>query len=314
MLDHRHRWMVAALLVAVLAACAPSRAPSTRLVIAVQPTLTAAEVQEKARPLEQYLEQRLGPGVDVEIYVPLSQAGVVEALRFGQAHVAFMGPFAALLAVERANAQVALAEVREVIHGDQKTEATYYYSYWVVPKDSPYTSLAELKGKRACFPSAISTSGYIGPMARLVELGLLPEPPQGKEVDPKAFFSEVLFAGGYGQCWEALKAGRVDVTVIAGDVPEALYREVLANTRVLEQQGPLPSHVVVISPALQEPLRSKVIDALMGLSAPEYRSLMRQFISGIFVGFQKTDAQAHLGSLRDFLKRTHIAFSERITP
>uniref|UniRef100_UPI002ADD3A40 phosphate/phosphite/phosphonate ABC transporter substrate-binding protein n=1 Tax=Thermoflexus sp. TaxID=1969742 RepID=UPI002ADD3A40 len=285
-----------------------------RVVIAVQPTLTAAEVQEKARPLEQYLEQRLGPGVEVEIYVPLSQAGVVEALRFGQAHVAFMGPFAGLLAVERAKAQVVLAEVREVIHDSQKTEATYYYSYWVVLKDSPYRSLEELRGKRACFPSTISTSGYIAPMARLIELGLLSEPPEGREVDPKAFFGQVLFAGGYSQCWEALKAGQVDVTIIAGDVPEKLYQEVLANTRVLEQQGPLPSHVVVVSPALQEPLRSKVIDALMGLSAPEYRSLMRQFISGIFVGFQRTDAQTHLGALREYVKRTHIAFAERINP
>jgi len=307
-----HRWFIVGALLALGAACAPRRAAPTRLVIAVQPTLTAAEVQEKARPLEQYLEQRLGPGVDVEIYVPLSQVGVVEALRFGQAHVAFMGPFAALLAVERANAQVALAEVREVIHDDQKTEATYYYSYWVVRKDSPYTSLADLRGRRACFPSPVSTSGYIGPMARLVALGLLPEPPEGQEVDPKAFFGQVLFAGGYGQCWEALKAGQVDVTVIAGDVPESLYREVLANTRVLERQGPLPSHVVVVSAALQEPLRSKVIEALMGLGAPEYRSLMRQFISGIFVGFQRTDAKSHLGALRDYLARTHIAFSERV--
>ncbi len=309
-----HQLLIIGALLGLGAACVPQRASPTRLVIAVQPTLTAAEVQEKARPLEQYLEQRLGPGVDVEIYVPLSQAGVVEALRFGQAHVAFMGPFAGLLAVERANAQVVLAEVREVIHDSQKTEATYYYSYWVVPKDSPYTSLTDLKGKRACFPSTISTSGYIGPMARLIELRLLPESPEGREVDPKAFFGQVLFAGGYSPCWEALKAGQVDVTVIAGDVPEKLYQEVLANTRVLERQGPLPSHVVVLSPALPEPLRSKVIDALMGLSAPEYRSLMRQFISGIFVGFQRTDAQAHLGTLREYVKRTRIAFSERITP
>lgn len=309
-----HRLLLIGALLGLGAACVPQRASPTRLVIAVQPTLTAAEVQQKARPLEQYLEQRLGPGVDVEIYVPLSQAGVVEALRFGQAHVAFIGPFAGLLAVERANAEVVLAEVREVIHDSQKTEATYYYSYWVVPKDSPYTSITDLKGKRACFPSTISTSGYIGPMARLIELGLLPEPPEGREVDPRAFFGQVLFAGGYSQCWEALKAGQVDVTVIAGDVPEKLYQEVLANTRVLERQGPLPSHVVVVSPALPEPLRSKVIDALIGLSAPEYRSLMRQFISGIFVGFQRTDAQTHLGTLREYVKRTHIAFSERIAP
>lgn len=300
------------LLVLGLAACAPQAPGKTRLVVAIQPTLAAAEMLEKARPLEQYLEQRLGD-VDVEIYVPLSQAGVIEALRFGQAHVAFMGPFAAQLAVERANADLVLAEVREVVHGLQKVEATYYFSYWVVRADSPYQKLEELRGRRACFPSPVSGSGYIAPMARLIELGLLPRPTQG-EVDPKALFGEVLFAGGYGQCWEALKAGQVDVTIIAGDVPEKLYREVLANTRVLEQQGPLPSHTVVASKDLKEPLRSRVIEALLGLNAPEHRPLMRQFISGLFVGFQRSDAATHLGSFQQFVKVTRIAFTERINP
>lgn len=300
------------LLVLGLAACAPQAPGRTRLVVAIQPTLSAAEMLEKAKPLEEYLERRLGD-VDVEVYVPLTQAGVIEALRFGQAHVAFMGPFPAQLAAERAGAELVLAEVREVIHGQQKVEAPYYFSYWVVRTDSPYQRLEELRGRRACFPSPVSGSGYIAPMARLVELGLLPRPTQG-EVDPKAFFGEVLFAGGYGQCWEALKAGQVDVTITAGDVPESLYREVLANTRVLEQQGPLPSHAVVVSKDLKEPLRSRVVEALLGLNAPEYRSLMRQFISGLFVGFQRSDAATHLGSFQQFVRVTRIAFTERINP
>ena len=55
-------------------------------------------------------------------------------------------------------------------------------------------------------------------MGRLVELNLIPTP-EGREGDPKAFFKEVLFGGGYGQCVQALKQGQVDVIVIAGDVP-----------------------------------------------------------------------------------------------
>jgi phosphonate transport system substrate-binding protein len=267
---------------------------------------------EKARPLERYLEERL-PGTDVEVYVPLSQAGVIEALRFGQANVAFMGAWPALLAVERANAELVLAEVREVLHDDRKVEAPYYFSYWVVPKSSPYQSLEQLRGRRACFPSPVSGSGYVGPMGRLVELGYLSPAGQG-EVDPKQFFGEVIFGGGYAQCWTALQSGQVDVTVIAGDVSERLYREVLDNTRVLEQQGPLPSHGVVFSNTLKEPLRSQVIAALEGLSAPEYRELMRNFISGIFVGFQRTDAQTHLGPFRDYLAKARLSFTERIGP
>lgn len=308
--------VLASLAVLLLAgACSPAPAPSAakpkqRLVVAIQPTLAATEMLEKAKPLEQFLEQKLGD-VDVEIYIPMSQAGVIEALRFGHAHIAFMGAWPAYLAVELAGAELALAEVREVIIDNKPVEATSYFSYWVVPKESAYTSLTELKGKKACFPSPISTSGYVSPMGRMVELGFLPKPEKG-EADPKKFFSDAIFSGGYSQCWEALKAKQVDVAIIAGDVPEKLYNEVLANTRVLEKQGPIPSHGVVVSKDLKDPLRARAIDAINALGAPDQRALMRGFISGIFVGFQKSNAEAHLATLKTYLNQSGLAFTERV--
>ncbi len=301
--------------VVVLAACGrgepgPSGEARQRVVVAVQPTLATGEVLEKARPIEQFLEQRLGD-VDIEIYVPTSYAGIVEALRFGHAQVAFMSAWPSYLATQLADADLVLAEVREVIHGQQKVEAPYYYSYWVVLPDSPYRSLADLRGKKACFPSPLSTSGYVGPMGRLVELGLLQTPSSG-QVDPKSFFSDYIFGGGYQQCWQALRARQVDVTVIAGDVPESLYREVLANTRQLESQGPLPSHAVVFGKSLQEPLRSRVLAAIEALGAPEHRDLMRQFVSALFVGFQRSSAQEHLGALQRYLSLTRLQYTESL--
>ncbi len=293
-------------------ACSSAPMAKQKLVIAIQPTLAANEMIERAKPLEQYLETKLG-NVDVEIYVPLSQAGVIEALRYGHAQVAFMGAWPAYLATEKAGAELALAEVREVLIDGKKQNATYYYSYWVVPKDSEAQSLNDLNGKRVCFPSPISTSGYVSPVGRLIELELLPKPEKG-EADPNAYFGEVRFGGGYQQCWEALKGGQVDVAIIAGDVPEKLYNEVLANTRVLEQQGPIPSHGVLISKELQEPLRTRVVETIQSLSDPQYRDLMRGFISGIFVGFEKSSADKHLATLKNYLKQAGLTFTEKISP
>jgi phosphonate transport system substrate-binding protein len=163
-----------------------------RLVVAIQPTLAASEMLEKAKPLEQYLEEHVS-GVDVEVYVPLSQAGVIEAIRFGQADVAFMGAWPALLAVTKADAELVLAEVREVVHNDRKMEETYYFSYWIAPTGSPYTSLEQSRGRTACFPSPISGSGYVGPMGRLVELGLFDKTSGGRSW---RFFSEVTLGAG----------------------------------------------------------------------------------------------------------------------
>ncbi len=290
----------------------PERLPAQeRLVIAIQPTLATDEMLTKVKPLKSFLEQGLGGKVNVEIYVPSSYAAVVESLRFGHAHVAFMSAWPAQLAVQLGGAEVALAEVRQVLHGKEKVEAPYYFSYWVVHSNSPYQSLQSLRGKIACFPSPISTSGYVAPIGRLMELNLL-QTPEGNEADPKGFFKEVLFGGGYAQCWQALKQGQVDVTVTAGDVPEKLYNEVLASTRVIEQQGPIPSHAVVLSKELKEPLRSRTIQAITKLGAAEHRDLMRSFISSIFVGFKPTTAAEHLGPLANYLKRARLKYAERL--
>jgi phosphonate transport system substrate-binding protein len=282
-----------------------------KLVVAIQPSVSSDEMLKKAQPLEKFLRDGLGGKTDVQIYVPSSFAAVVESLRFGHAQVAFMSAWPAQLAVQLGGAEVALAEVREVIHGTKKVEAPYYFSYWIVQKEAPYQNLQALKGKTACFPSPISTSGYVAPMGRLVELNLIPTP-EGKEGDPKAFFKEVLFGGGYGQCVQALKQGQVDVTVIAGDVPTKLYNQVIATTRTIEEQGPIPSHAVVLSKELKEPLRSQTIQTIMKLAALEHRDLMRSFISSIFIGFKPTTAAEHLGSLQRYLKLAGLKYTERL--
>ena len=148
-------------------------------------------------------------------------------------------------------------------------------------------------------------------MGRLAELNLI-QPAQGKEADPKTFFKEVLFGGGYGQCWQALKQRQVDVTVTAGDIPEKLYNEVISSTRTIEQQGPIPSHAVVVSKELKEPLRSRTIQTITKLGEPEHRDLMRSFISSIFVGFKPTTADEHLGSLNNYLKLVGLKYTERL--
>ena len=282
-----------------------------KLVIAIQPTLSSDEMLNKAKPLEKFIRGSLGGKTEVQIYVPSSYAAVGESLRFGHAHVGFMSAWPAQLAVRLGGAEVPLAEVRQVIIGKEKKEAPYYFSYWVVLPNSPYQNLQSLKGKVVCFPSPISTSGYVAPMGRLAELNLI-QTTQGKEANPKTFFKEVLFGGGYGQCWQALKQGQVDATVTAGDIPEKLYNEVISSTRTIEQQGPIPSHAVVFSKELKDPLRSRTIQTITKLGEPQHRDLMRSFISSIFVGFKPTTADEHLGSLNNYLKLVGLRYTERL--
>jgi phosphonate transport system substrate-binding protein len=290
-------------------ACQQGEADPQKLVIAVQPTSTPEQLSAGSRELERFLEARL-PGVDVELRVPTMYAGTIEALRFGHAQAAFMSAWPAALAQKHAGAEVVLAEVRQVVIDRDEVERPFYFSYWVVMPDSPYRTLADLKGRRVAFPSALSTSGYVMPMARLAELGLLGQ--EEGEVSPDQFFGEVFFAGGYAQAWQALRSGQVDVAVIAGDVPAALYEEVRTATRAIESQGPIPSHAVVFAEGLEEPLRTQLLEALLELGEPEHRDLMRTFISGIFVRFEPATTEDHLASLQRALEATGLQYTERL--
>jgi phosphonate transport system substrate-binding protein len=300
---------VAALILAVVtSACDESGDDEDALVIAVQPTSTAQELSADAGEIESFLEEELSR--EVEISFPTNYSGVIEALRFGHADAAFMGAWPAALASQEAEADIALAEIREVSIDGELTEAPYYYSYYVVPTDSEYTSFEQLEGTTVAYPSQLSTSGYVAPVARLVELELIEQPAEGEQADPEEFFGEVVFSGGYQQGWEALQAGQVDVTVIAGDVPEDLYNEVLDNTRILETQGPVPSHSVVYGKDLSEDDRADLTAALIALGEGENVELMRKFVSGIFVRFEETTTEEHLAQLDDYLELTGLQFTE----
>ena len=298
----------------LLAGCVGPAAPSvaaekTKVVLAITPTDNAAKLQDKATELEQYLEAETG--YDFEIVIPLTYAGVVEALRFGHADLAFMGSWPAALAADHADARVELAEMREVVIGDTEVVAPHYFSYYVVMKDSPYTTLEDLRGKHIAYTSTTSSSGYLYPVASLVSKDLVPAAAAGKEADPGAFFGQVTFAGGYGQAWDALRMGNADVAVIAGDVKASLYHEVLNGTRVVAEQGPIPSHAVVFAKDFNGAEAENVKDALLGIEGDK-KQLMRDLVSGIFVEFKETTTEEHTGPLAEALQLAGFKLSEKL--
>ena len=290
------------------------KAPS-KVVLAIQPTDSSDVIQNKAPEMERFLEARMkehGVEADVEIYVPLSNVGVVEALRFGHADAAMMSAWPMVLANTKADAEVVLAEQREIIIGTEPQVQPYYYSYYVVLKDSEHQTLADLKGKSVAYTSPTSTSGYIFPVAKLVEDNLVPAPAAGKEADPGAFFGKVRMAGGYGQAWEALKAGQVDVAVLAGDINAKLYNEVLENTRIVATQGPVPSHGVVFAKEFQgTPEAAALQKAFLDMKGDQ-KDLMRKLVSGIFVEFKETTTAEHTAGLAGALTATGLKFGDKL--
>lgn len=285
------------------------------ITLAIQPTDNAASIQDKSTELEQFLEASMkakGFDADVVIYVPLSHMGTVEALRFGHADAAFLGSWQSSIANARAGAEVVLAEKREVIIGSEPRVEPFYFSYYVVNKDSPYQTLEDVRGKTVAYASPTSGSGYVFPLAKLVQDGLIPAAADGKEADAKKFFGNVVFAGGYAQAWESLRSGQVDVAVTAGDINAQLYNTVLENTRIIAEQGPVPSHTVVFAKDFQGTDEAAAFqESLLELKG-EKRDLMRKFVSGIFVEFVPATTEDHIAGLTSALGVTGIKFSDKL--
>jgi phosphonate transport system substrate-binding protein len=264
--------LVLALLLALFA-CGPSEAPPAAapaaaqagppvpLIFAFQPQENPEALSPDARRLAAHLSDVLG--TPTEVFLPTSYATVVEALRGGHAHVAYLSGWPYLIAHREAGAELLVAE--------ERNGAPFYQSQWYVREDSELRSLADLRGRAAAFPSPTSTSGYLFPIASLVEAGLL-ETGQ----DPKAFFGEIVFAGGYQQALQALANGSVDVAA-ASDYAFDMYLDEAQRkgVRVLAHQGPVPTHGIAVRGDLPAEWKERIRDALLRLNEEPHRALLR---------------------------------------
>lgn len=159
------------------------------------------------------------------------------------------------------------APVRLIV-AEERDGRTDYDSIIVVAKDSPIKTLADLKGKRMVFTSPTSTSGYVFAYGRLIADGLL-KPGQ----DPKEFFSNVTFGGGYDRALLAVANGQADACAVSDYTMEGakadvyLKKEDRDKLRVLTETPGVPTHAIMIRSDLPKDFQEKMQNALVSLSA-----------------------------------------------
>lgn len=231
-----------------------------RLVYAFQPQANPDAIAPNADKLADYLAEHTG--VESKVYLPTNYAGVVEALRSENADVAYFSGWPYLVAHKEANVELLVVE--------ERNGRPSYQSRWYVQKDSGIESLADLEGKSIAFTSPTSTSGYLFPLAKVIEEGHLEE-----GGDPKSFFGQIIYAGGYEQALRALAEGKVDAAAASDYAPgRYLDEETRAKLKVLVSQGPVPTHGIAIRSELPDDVKAKVKQALLDLNKPENNELL----------------------------------------
>jgi len=147
-----------------------------------------------------------------------------------------------------------------------------YYSYLIVPQDSPATRLEDLRGKTFAFTDPLSNSGRLVIVYQLALMGQTSE----------SFFSRYIFTYSHEHAIKAVAEGLVDgaaVDSLIYDYFAAIEPERVANTKIITRYGPFGSNPIVVHPGLDPELKTRLQDLLRKRIARELHDELAQSLT-----------------------------------
>jgi phosphonate transport system substrate-binding protein len=148
----------------------------------VQSVETQAASLTRYKGFREYVKKKLG--VELELFLASEYAGVIQAIGAKQIDVMDMGASGYAAAWVESN-----GGVEPLVVPTNNDGTIGYYAVAFVRSDSPYKSLADLKGKTWAWAEPNSSSGYLFPLVGLRKMGL----------EPDKHFGKVVFSGGHEQ-------------------------------------------------------------------------------------------------------------------
>jgi len=265
-----------------------------KLTIGFIPTEKANLLTPKAEKFEMFLEKRLQ--TDVEIVVPTNYEIIIEGLTFGHIDAAFMDTGPGWIAHQRSGAEVVAAEV---VQGKVNYQATV----WAKTDNDSINSLQDSIGKRVAFTSITGSSGFIRPMGILVTNGditLNGDDLVALEAALKDTFESYTFAGGYKAALELLLNDNVDVAFGSDIAPQKyLTPEQQKQLRIVEQIGPVPSHVFVVSADMSESTKTLLVNAMLELNKDENNQILKDIYGAD--ALLPTTTTMHIGEFGNYI-------------
>lgn len=296
--------LTAALCLAIaLATTLPAAHARDELVFVFQKQKEPAALRDAADRLGTALGEALKR--PVRVVVPLDYSASVQALVSGQADAAYVSSLPFLLARRDGGAALLLAEQRVDTRGVARTD---YDSVFVVRADSPLRSVDDIKAQartlHMVFTSPTSTSGYVFPYQRLIDLGVL-----ARRQDPRSGFRQVSFGGSYSQALREVAEGRADIAAVSDYTMEGPQADVYlpaaqrAGLRILGRTPGVPTHLVAVRKGLDEPTRAGIRRALLHISRTQPQLLADVYGASTFV---EVDEDRHVAAALAAIEGTGI--------
>ena len=264
------------------------------IVIGFIPTEKAEELTPKAEQLEKFLENKLN--IDVQIVVPTNYEAIIEGLRFGHIDAAFMDTGPGWIAHTRSGAEVVGAEV-------VKGKVNYQATVWTKADNDSINSLQDTVGKRVAFTSITGSSGFIRPMGTMIangDMNIQGDDLVALEAALADTFESYTFAGGYKAALELLLNDNVDAAFGSDIAPQKyLTPEQQNQLRIVEQIGPVPSHVFVISADMDDATKNALTNAMFELNDDENNQILRDIYGADAI--LPTTTSLHIGEFGTYI-------------
>lgn len=235
--------------------------------IAYAPNESTEQSADARNGLAQDLEEVLG--MKVEEIQASDYTAIIEALRTGQADMAYMGPLAIALADERADIEPIAMKAEE---GD-KSKAIYHSVLITNSANTEINSIADIKGKTIAFVDPDSTSGNLVPTAEILQ-AFADENLTSEDLHTNGkFFEAASYSGKHQAGLQAVIKGDVDVVPISDNILEseiANGNAAESDIKIIHTSGAIPAEAMVVRADLDEETKAKVQKFLLGYDNEAY--------------------------------------------
>ena len=244
-----------------------NKGEAKKIVIAYAPNESTDESADAREGLAADLAAELG--VEVEEIQASDYNAIVEALRTGQADMAYIGALAIALASERADAEPIVMKAPE---GD-KEQAVYRSLLITSSSNTDINSIADVKGKTIAFVDPESTSGNLFPSYEIIKAF----PDENLTSDDLhtngKFFEAASFSGKHQAGLQAVIRGDVDVVPISDQIMKSEFENGNANEediKIIHESDPIPAEAFVVSKNMDEELKNQLQQFLINYDNEAY--------------------------------------------
>ena len=248
------------------------------LTVGFIPSQNAQILNAKVKPLQQLLSDELE--VPVKVHIATNYNTMIEGLKSKKIDIAFISPVSYTLAHDAHAADVLLKSKGYLV--DNKGNQThhlvdYYRSQIVVRKDSNINHLKDLKDKKIALQDVESTSGYIYPLATLMEKGIKKSDIQIQQVK------------GHDQGLIALLNHDVEAVATYQDARADLKKDnpdIYQETKVIYRTKKIPNDTISVRNDMSNKWKKKISQAFIDIS---HTKKGKQIISDIYghQGYEK---------------------------